>query len=225
VLIIVRHGRTIANAAGLLQGRVDHPLDEVGEQQAQRIASALGAVDRVISSPLVRARETAAALGRPVEIDDRWLELDYGEFDGRAMRDVPIELWRQWLADADFAPPGGESYGNLTARVGEACAELLADAQDRMIVVVSHVSPIKAAVAWALGVPATVAFRCHLDQASICRIDVGRFGPMLRSYNEVWHLADTGPDAREVGVGERANSPTPTAAQLLHGWSSPASGE
>ena len=187
-MIVVRHGRTVANAAGLLQGRIDHPLDDVGRSQARMIADALGSVDRVIASPLLRAQETAAALGVPVEIDDRWLELDYGELDGMAVHEVPDETWRSWRTDPDFAPAGGESYGQLHARVVPACEELLEDARHRTVVVVSHVSPIKAAVAWALGAPDSTAFRCFLDQASITRIDVGRLGPVLRSYNETWHI-------------------------------------
>ncbi|MGD9702142.1 MAG: histidine phosphatase family protein [Acidimicrobiia bacterium] len=188
MLIVVRHGRTIANAAGLLQGRVDHPLDEVGRLQAEMIARALGAVDRVIASPLRRAQETASALGLPVETDDRWLELDYGEIDGKAVRDVPDETWLRWRTDPDFAPVGGESYAQLHSRVVPACEELVEESRGRTVVVVSHVSPIKAAIAWALGVPGSAAFRCFLDQASISRIDIGRLGPVLRSYNETWHL-------------------------------------
>jgi broad specificity phosphatase PhoE len=188
VLIVVRHGRTVANAAGLLQGRIDHPLDEVGRSQARMIADALGSVDRVIASPLIRAQETAAALGVPVEIDQRWLELDYGELDGKAVHEVPDEIWLRWRTDPDFAPVGGESYGQLHERVVPACEELLEESRDRTVVVVSHVSPIKVAVAWALGAPDSTAFRCFLDQASISRIDVGRLGPVLRSYNETWHL-------------------------------------
>ena len=184
----MRHGRTAANASGLLQGRIDHPLDEIGQLQARRIAEALGPVDRVVASPLLRARETAAALGLPVEIDPRWLELDYGEIDGTAVRDVPEDVWRQWRTDPDYAPPGGESYGALHQRVHEACSALMEEAAGRTVVVVSHVSPIKAAIAWALGVPTSTAFRCFLDQASISRIDDGRLGPVLRSYNETWHL-------------------------------------
>ena len=188
-MIVVRHGRTAANALGLLQGRVDHSLDDVGRLQARRIADALDGVDRVVSSPLRRARETADALDLPVEIDARWLELDFGEIDGTAVRDVPEDIWRRWRTDPDFAPSGGESYASLHERVFEACAELIEDAATRTVVVVSHVSPIKAAIGWALGVSSSTAFRCFLDQASISRIDQGRLGPVLRSYNETWHLA------------------------------------
>ena len=72
MLLIVRHGRTVANASGLLQGRVDNALDDLGLRQAQLIAQALGKVDLVVSSPLIRARETAEPLGLPLRIDETW---------------------------------------------------------------------------------------------------------------------------------------------------------
>jgi probable phosphoglycerate mutase len=76
VLILVRHGRTAANASGLLLGRADPPLDEVGVAQAAGVAAELRDVYRVVTSPLARTRATAEALGVPVSVDERWLELD-----------------------------------------------------------------------------------------------------------------------------------------------------
>ena len=87
-----------------------------------------------------------------------------------------------------FAPPGGESLADLTRRVHAACDDLCDEARDTTVVVVSHVSPIKAAVAWALGAGPEVAWRTHLDPASISRIVIGRRGPLLRTFNEVAHL-------------------------------------
>ena len=81
MLLIVRHGRTVANAEGLLQGRVDNPLDKEGVRQARQIAAALGPIDVVVSSPLRRALQTAEPLGLPCRVDERWIELDYGEWD------------------------------------------------------------------------------------------------------------------------------------------------
>ena len=107
MLVVCRHGRTASNAGGLLLGRADPPLDDVGRAQAAALPPVVGEVARVVSSPLLRARETAAALGRPVEIDDRWIELDDGELDGRPLADVPAELWAGWRADPGFVPPGG----------------------------------------------------------------------------------------------------------------------
>lgn len=184
MLYLVRHGRTDANAQGLLQGRLDPPLDEIGRRQAEAIAAMVGDVDEVVSSSLLRARETAACFGREVTIDDRWIEVAYGEYEGRPVGEVPPDVWQSWRTNREFATLGGESFGALDDRVRSACIELAERLPGRDIVVVSHVSPIKSAVAWALGVTMEIMFRCHLGQASMCRIDVGRFGPVLHSFNE-----------------------------------------
>jgi alpha-ribazole phosphatase len=189
MLIVVRHGRTVANAGGLLQGRADHPLDELGQRQAARLAEALGSVDRVIASPLLRAQQTAAALGLPVETDERWIELDYGDLEGARVSDVSPEVWDRWRNDPDFVPAGGESHADLHRRVIEAAAELLEQARDINIVAVSHVSPIKAVIGWIMGLPPTAGSRCFLDQASITRVSSGPVGPVLRSFNETQHLS------------------------------------
>jgi broad specificity phosphatase PhoE len=184
VLLLVRHGQTDANARGLLQGHVDLPLSELGRQQAAALASVVPVGARIVASPLRRARETAEALGGDVEVDDRWIELDYGEFDGRPIGDVPAETWAAWRADPHFVPPGGESLAMLGIRVRGACEELLDEARRRDVIVVSHVSPIKAAIAWALGVGDEVAWRLFLQVASISRIAMGPQGPSLHTFNE-----------------------------------------
>jgi len=188
MLLVVRHGQTAANAAGQLLGRADVPLTDTGRRQAAALAAAVGRVDRVISSPLQRARETAAAFGLPAEVDERWTELDYGVYDERPLGDVPAEMWEKWRGDAEFAPPAGESLASLGRRVRAACAELAPEAADEVVVVVSHVSPIKAAVAWALDVGDGVAWRMFVAVASITRIAVTDRGPILRTFNEVAHL-------------------------------------
>ena len=185
MLILVRHGRTALNAAGLLQGRVDEPLDEIGQRQAVAVAGRVGAVDELITSPLLRARQTADAFGAPYTVDDRWIELAYGIYEGVPHADVPSEAWRQWRLDPKYVPEGGESLAELNDRVLEACGELADRARERTVAVVSHVSPIKCAVAWALGAGIEIAWRSPLSHASICRIDVRQTGPVLFSFNEV----------------------------------------
>lgn len=189
MLILVRHGQTLPNLESRLLGRADPPLTDLGRQQAALMAAAVGPVDRVVSSPLLRARETAGCFGVDVEVDERWIEVDYGDYDERPLAEVPAELWQRWRADSAFAPPGGESLAAVGRRVRHACEELTADAADRIVAVVSHVSPIKAAVAWALGVGDEVAWRLFLDVASVSRIGMGPHGPVLRTYNDTTHLA------------------------------------
>ncbi len=195
MLTVVRHGRTDANRAGLLLGRLDVGLDPLGEAQAAAVARAVGPVDRVVSSPLLRTRSTASAWGVPVETDERWLELDYGELDGTPLREVDPDLWRRWRSDLDFAPPGGESLRALGERVRAACADLAAEAGDHHVVVVTHVSPVKAAAAWAMGVGDDVSWRMFVAPASVTRIAVSDRGPSLHGFNDVSHLADVEPAA------------------------------
>lgn len=193
MIIVVRHGRTASNASGLLLGRQDPPLDETGRAQAAAMAATLAGIDRVVSSPLLRTRQTAEAVaevaGTEVEVDERFIELDYGEWDGRPVADVAVEEWAEWQADLGFAPPGGESLASLGARVREGLDELVAEARDRDVVVVTHVSPVKAAVAWALGVGDETSWRMFVTPASIARIAVrGDGSRSLLSFGEVAHL-------------------------------------
>jgi broad specificity phosphatase PhoE len=189
MLILVRHGRTAHNAEHRLQGRVDVGLDEVGLRQAAALASvdAVAGAHRVVTSPLARARDTASALGGPVTVDPRWIEIDYGIYDGVPVGEVPAQVWTRWRQDVAWAPEGGESLAAVGRRVRAACEELAAEAADSNVVVVSHVSPIKAAVAWALDAGDEVVFHLHLDTGSLCRVATGDGGPVLLSYNEVHH--------------------------------------
>jgi broad specificity phosphatase PhoE len=190
MLILVRHGRTEANAQGRLLGRLDVSLDPVGRAQAGRLAASVGPVDRVVTSPLRRARETAGAFGAELEVDDRLIELDYGELDGLPIGEVSPSVWSSWRRDVEFSPPGGESLAALGRRVRAALDDLAGDAIEQTIAVVSHVSPIKAGVAWALGAGDELTWRLYVAPASITRIEVGERGCVLRSFNEIGHLVD-----------------------------------
>ncbi len=174
MIILVRHGQTEINASGQFQGRIDRPLSELGTRQAAALATALadcGAV-RVWSSPLRRAVETAtpiaAALGLSVEIDARLVELDYGAWEGRPLAEVSADEWAQWRADADFAPPGGESLRAVRARIDAWLRDMLI--ADGPVVAVSHMSPIKAAICSALDTDDRATWRMHLDLAAVSRL-------------------------------------------------------
>lgn len=190
-LILVRHGQTIANAGGLLQGHIDNPLNELGKAQAERVAQVVGhlvqAGAHVISSPLVRAQMTASAFAQEVQVDQSWIELNYGDYDAKPLTDVPTSVWKQWRADLDFAPPNGESLRALGTRVRASC-ERLAEVPQDTVIVVSHVSPIKAAVTWALGVSDSASWRMNLQPASITRIGFSGHGPSLQRFNSIEHL-------------------------------------
>lgn len=203
MLILVRHGESTGNAEGLLLGRKDVPLTDRGLAQARALAPAVVGATRLISSPLSRARDTAEALGTglEVEVDERWVEVDYGEFDGQPLGAVPAEVWRRWRSDPDYRPPGGETLSETGIRVRQACEELFAHEGvgargPGAVVVVSHVSPIKAATCWALGLGDQGAWRLYLATASVTRLRWGTDEPVLDRFNETpWSYGRDGPPA------------------------------
>lgn len=191
MLVLLRHGESTANAERRLAGRIDVPLTDEGHRQVSSVKGTLDPVVALYASPLRRAIDTALGLGLIYEpiLDDRWIEIDYGEYDGILLAEMPEHLWSAWRDDPDFTPQGGESLAQLDERVKRACEELFGEdgkgARDPRgdVVVVSHVSPIKAAVIWALGLEHQAHWRFHLTNASITRIGWGPRGPMLVSYN------------------------------------------
>jgi probable phosphoglycerate mutase len=198
VIVFARHGQTAPNRDGLVLGRADPELTEEGHRQAELLAATLAAepVTAVVTSPLVRARQTAeavgAACGVPVTTDERLLEIDWGTWEGRPAGSLAVaDVDRRRAEDsterrkADPVAPEGESLDSLSRRVESFCLETL---EDGLVVAVSHVSPIKAAAAWALGVDGTVAWRMFLGLASMTRVGRGRTSPVLLSFNETGHL-------------------------------------
>lgn len=188
MIVFARHGETARNRAGLLQGRSDAALTDLGRAQAAALSPVVraDAPARVVASPLPRAVETAAILaaqsGIEVEIDERLIELDYGLWEGRPVRDLSEAEWRRWRTDPEFAPPGGERLADVRFRVASFCREV--GTQGGVVVAVSHVSPIKAAAAWAVGAGDEATFRMHLALASLTRIDVRGGRAVLVSFNE-----------------------------------------
>lgn len=180
-VLLVRHGSTEHSLEDRFSGRNDLPLDAAGRGQAAAVAGLVGAgerVDVVLSSPLRRARETAEAIaartGGQVEIAEDLIELDFGDWEGHTFAEVerawPAEL-TAWLARADAAPPGGEAFAAVTARMQRLLADVLTRHAGRRVVAVSHVTPIKTALRLALGAPHEAIFRFHLDTASLSVVD------------------------------------------------------
>jgi len=199
VTALLRHGQTPMSVQKRYAGRTDAPLTEVGAQQAaaaaKRLASAgLGVI---VKSPLLRTVQTAQAVaavtGAAVVTDDGFRETDFGAWEGLTFAEVrerwPAEI-SAWLADPDVAPPGGESFTDVSARVTEALDRVLAARAGQTVLIVSHVTPIKMLVAAALLAPPAALYRMHLDVAALCEIDWYADGPaVLRSFNDTSHLS------------------------------------
>ena len=158
---LIRHGESLSNAEGRVQGRADVPLSPLGRRQAEALAGWARGLDRVAeiwSSPLERARATAApiaaALGLEVHICAELAELHAGVFQGHFWDDLErmfpdaVARWRS--GDPDYAIPGGESRSALAAR-GRGALEALAGRAAGEMIVVAHGGVLTAALGLLLG--------------------------------------------------------------------------
>jgi probable phosphoglycerate mutase len=197
-LLLVRHGSTEHSHEGRFSGRNELPLDAHGLAQAQAIArhvARMGPVDVVLSSPLRRARETADAIvtevGGRVEIAPDLVEMEFGDWEGLTLADAHLkwpDVITSWLAGVDIAPPGGESFGAVEARVIPAAERIVEAYRGQRIVAVSHVTPIKTLLRIALGAPQETMFKFHLDTASLSVIDYFEDGSTsVRTINNSEH--------------------------------------
>jgi broad specificity phosphatase PhoE len=197
MIILIRHGQTTTNAQRLLVGRGDPALTELGERQAQALRPYLENVEVVWTSPLQRARATAA-LALPhlkATVNDAFIEVDYGALDGEPLSALSADDWHAFEHGHDLAFGGGESLAAVDVRVHAQLDRLLEDAtsllhrDDRHLAIVSHASPIKSAAVWALGVGGSTAWRIRLHNGSITTIGTRRNSPQLVRFNQVPQLA------------------------------------
>jgi probable phosphomutase (TIGR03848 family) len=195
-VLLVRHGRSTANTAGVLAGRTPGVnLDERGETQAVELAARLMPVhlDAVVSSPLERTRQTAERLvagreGTLFEVDERFTECDYGTWSGRQLSALAEEpLWRTVQAHpAAAAFPDGESLAALSARAVAAVRAWNAKlGEQATYAVVSHGDVIKAIAADALGLHLDLFQRIHVDPCSLTVIRYHGTRPSVLRVNDL----------------------------------------
>src|SRR5215203_5128566 len=191
-VILVRHGQTPSTGT-ILPGRAPGlHLADVGHEQAGRAAARIGeleTVDAIYTSPLERARETAAPIGKarglkPV-VERGLLECDFGEWTGAELAKLAkLPAWATvQRAPSTFTFPGGESFSSMQHRIVSAVDKLRAAHPGGTIVCVSHADPIKAAVAHALGTHLDLFQRIVISTCSITAIVYGRSGPAVLTVN------------------------------------------
>jgi ribonuclease H / adenosylcobalamin/alpha-ribazole phosphatase len=196
-LVLARHGATDHSAEKRFSGRNALPLNDVGARQAAGLAArSYGDVAAVVSSPLLRTVQTAEAIAAPlgltVEIVDDLAETDFGTWEGLTFAEArahnPAEL-DAWLASPDVAPPGGESFAAVGRRVRRARETVIAEHPESIVIVVTHVTPIKSLVRFALDAPPSAMFRLHLDTASVSIVDYYADGnSSVHLVNDTSHL-------------------------------------
>ncbi len=186
-VVLIRHGRTASNAAGVWQGHLDTPLDEVGISEASAAAAALRAVEnpaRVVSSDLKRALATAEPLGRawglPVESDPLLREVNAGDWEGLGRVEIH-QKWPEalaaWQAGDDVPIGGAERMSEAGARVAARVRELLAETEGTLVVV-SHGGAIRMAVMELVGLGTNGRALRTMRNAHWCVLERGPSGAL-----------------------------------------------
>jgi probable phosphomutase (TIGR03848 family) len=231
-VILVRHGRTTANATGLLAGRTPGVrLDEIGQNQATFTGSRLATVPLagVVSSPLERCRQTAQLIldqqtGSPTTpVEDDLTECDYGDWQGRTLTDLSEEkLWPVVQSQPSAVTfPNGESMATMQARSVAAirrhdAAFEAEHGPGAVWVAVSHGDIIKSILADAYGMHLDLFQRINVGPASVSIVRYGSSRPTVHATNtdagDLSWLAASAP-AADAPVGGGAGHPAPDAAR------------
>ncbi|MCX4677572.1 bifunctional RNase H/acid phosphatase [Streptomyces sp. NBC_01433] len=200
--VLLRHGETALTPEKRFSGSggTDPELSATGRDQAARAAehfAARGTIQEIVSSPLRRCRETAAAvaarLGLEVRVEDGLRETDFGAWEGLTFAEVRErhgEDLTTWLTSPEAAPTGGgESFVEVAERVAAARDGLIARYAGRTVLAVTHVTPIKTLIRLALEAPPRSMFRMELSAASISTVAYyGDGNASVRLLNDTSHL-------------------------------------
>ena len=180
-VVVVRHGETEWSRTGRHTGRSDIPLTENGERQARAVGEALRGREfaLVVSSPLIRARETARLAGFEPELRDDLAEWDYGEYDGLTTPQIREQVpdWTIW----GYGAVGGESVEQLAARADRVVAGLLA--VDGDVLVFSHGHFLRVLTARWLELGAADGRLFALDSGTLSTLGFERDQRVIRSWN------------------------------------------
>jgi len=200
VLLFIRHGETDWNRQGRFQGQIDVPLNDTGQAQAERLAARLAAerYDRLFSSDLLRARQTAAPLaarwGRAAVAVAGVREQGFGVLEGLDAATIQArhpELWRQWQQqDADFAAPGAESQRQFHTRVLQAVRELAAQAAGLRVAVVTHGGVLDMLWRSAHGLPLSGLRQCQIPNTGLNRLRWADGALQVEAWGDDSHLRD-----------------------------------
>lgn len=196
-LVLIRHATNDWVHKGLLAGWTPGVhLNEEGQAQAQALGERLASsqLDAVYSSPLERAMETAQAVAAPheleIQIHEGVGEVHYGEWNGQPLRKLAKKpLWTSvQVYPSGTRFPGGESIGEMQARVVATLDEIRTRHPKGIVVAVAHADVIKAALAYYAGVPLDLFQRLVVSPASVSIVRFGHFGPRLIRMNDTGEL-------------------------------------
>jgi len=199
-LYLVRHGESEANATGRFAGQTDSPLTELGRRQAEIVADTLAKIpfDRVASSDLSRARDTAAAIARrhgvPVEAFPELREIDVGEAAGRAFED--LRQRPDWTPEGFVQWPGGESLEAALRRTTTLIDRLVAESPGKRLCIVGHGGTTRILVSHFLGMlPKLYRHPTPSANTNITVVHTDGITYRVEALFEDKHLGAAGPEA------------------------------
>lgn len=197
-LLLIRHGASIWNAEGRIQGQADPPLSELGRRQADALGSRLQHTDlaAVYCSPAARAHDTAMSIAAPHGLVARkergLLEVDLGVWQGglvSALEGHAAVQYRDWERDpASLVPPKGESLEDALARVSATLQTIVDQHTGNTVVVVTHSIIGRVALSYLLGCHLGLVSRLHMKQASIAKVRIENGVAVLERLSDTKHL-------------------------------------
>ncbi len=200
---IVRHGETEWNAQGRVQGHTDIGLSEQGIIQAEAVCARLARVeiDVAYSSDLRRSAETARQILGPREVQlcttAQLREYNKGVFEGLTPEETGQRYPQLYAAskvnDLDFAPPGGESIRQASARMADFISGMKARHQDDNVLIVGHGGALRAAFVALMELPLEANWRFALGNCGLSMVDVFPDNAVLHLFNDTSHLDGLGP--------------------------------
>ena len=201
--LIVRHGETEWNAGGRIQGHTDIGLSDKGAQQSRLVAGRLNefSIDAAYSSDLRRSAETAREiLGQrtvPLQTTPKLREYHKGVFEGLTVEETrhryPDLYAASLVKDLDFAPPGGESTRQTSARIASFVADVKLSHQDDNVLIVGHGGALRAVFVALMDLPLEANWRFFLANCGLSVVDIYPDNAVLRLYNDTSHLNGLGP--------------------------------
>lgn len=199
VVYLVRHGESIANTQGIYQGQTyDTCLSELGKKQVEALGEFLAKepIERIISSPLTRTRETADAIAKRhdgicVEIDPTIIETNHGEWEGKSVHVIkkqwPREyrIWQVEPSKAEF--PGGETYADTRARVFQWWKQIMPTIRGATVIV-THDNIVRALLVDLLGMQPDLLWSLELQPAAITAVKVDGRNVKVKTVNNTNYL-------------------------------------
>ena len=219
-LWLIRHAESTGNRDGILQGQVDLPLSPLGQRQARALADRLlkahrrSAFSALISSDLMRPRETAESIGLALKLrhdrDARLREIDIGAWAGLTPEQITVAFpseWEQWQGRAaNLRRGGGESYEDAHARITPALTDIASQYPGQRVLVVTHGGVLRAYLAGLMGLPLDRIWHLSIGNTAVMRVRpfepvIGGAKPQLGrilTMNDCTHVEDLSMKSGEI---------------------------